>query len=127
MKNKKRLAGFVAGIMLAGIMLCACGKASTFDGSKTGDADQFNLDFETLNTEYSHELEMKEGEKIDVSVERLKGKIAITIQKGDEEPAYRGSDVETSDFQVGIGEEGTYTLTVSGKDAKGHVYLKRKD
>ena len=127
MKIRKSMAVMVAFVLTAGTLLCACEKAGTFDGSKTGDADHFSLDFENLNTTYSHDIEMKVGESIDVSVECLKGKISITIQNGDKEPAYRGNDLGTTDFRVGINEEGTYTLTVSGEKAKGRVNLVRSE
>ncbi|WP_050008113.1 hypothetical protein [Butyrivibrio sp. WCE2006] len=125
MKKFSRL--IAIGLVISNILvLGACGKQATFNGSKTGDANHFDIDFETLNTSYSYDLEMKAGESIDVSVEKQAGDISITIQKGDEKPIYRGNNMESTDFKVGINEEGTYTLTVSGDNAKGHVVMTKE-
>ena len=127
MKIKKKFLWIVSMVFITSAMLCACGKPVTFDGSKTGDANHFDIEFEILNSSYSHNLEMKAGESIDVSVEKKAGNISVTIQKGDSDPVYRGSEMGTTNFQVGISEAGTYTLTVSGEKAKGHVVITRKE
>ena len=125
MYRKKRWIINVAVMLAVSVFLCACTKGATFSGSKTGDEDHFDIDFEMLNTSYSHELEMKEGEAFDVTVEAESGNISLTIQKEDDEPVYRGSNLESTAFQVGIEKEGTYTLTVEGKKARGHVNISR--
>lgn len=125
MKIKKKFLLMATVALLASMLLCACGKPATFDGSKSGDADHFDIEFKALNTSFSHDLEMKAGESIGVSVEKTAGNIAVTIQMGDEDPVYQGNHMETSDFQVGISKDGTYTLTVTGEKAKGHVVMTR--
>ena len=123
--RKKRWIVNVAVVLAVSVFLCACTKGATFNGSKTGDEDHFDIDFEMLNTSYSHNLKMKEGEVLDVTVEAESGNISLTIQKEDAEPVYRGSNLESTAFQVGIEKEGTYTLTVAGKKARGHVIISR--
>ena len=113
-------------VITLGMILCACSSGSTFSGSKSGDEDHFDIEFEVLNTSYSHDLDMKAGESIDVAVTCDEGKISVLIAKGDDEPAYRGNDMETSNFNVGIKDAGKYTLTVTGEDAKGHVVFTRR-
>ena len=54
--------------IVLGILLCACSGKAKFDGSKTGDSSRFDIDFEMLNTSYSHDLSMKAGEEIEVSL-----------------------------------------------------------
>ncbi|MDC7292040.1 hypothetical protein NXH67_00710 [Butyrivibrio sp. DSM 10294] len=127
MKHHMRIKLMVVTVLIATIFLSACAEGATFSGSKTGDKDHFDIDFEVLNTSYSHELEMKEGEALDVMVEAESGTISLLIQKGDDKPAYRGTIDESTEFQfqVGIETEGTYTLTVSGDKAKGHVIISR--
>ena len=39
--------------------------------------------------------------------------------------AFNGNRIESAKFQVGIEAEGTYTLTVIGKRARGHVIVNR--
>lgn len=123
--NKKQGALIAMTVLVATMFLSACTKGATFNGSKTGDEDHFDIDFEMLNASYSHELEMKEGESLDVTVKAESGDISLTIQKEGDEPIYRGSNLESTSFQVGIEQEGTYTLTVAGKKARGHVNISR--
>ena len=121
---KKFLAGVIT-ITLIVAALSGCGNNSTFDGSKTGDADHFDIEFATLNTSFTHDIELEEGESLDVSIVKEAGDIALAIQCGDEDPVYTGNGMDSINFQVGINETGVYTITVSGKKAKGHVVVKR--
>ncbi len=123
MRKKNRL---IICIFAVNLLICACGVTVRFSGSKTGDADHFDMDFEMLNETYSHELDMKEGESLDVSVERISGEISIIIQKENEKPVYRGTDMDTCNFQVQVEKVGTYTLSVTGKEAQGHVVFTRQ-
>ena len=123
----KKVISAIGIIMLMATMLVGCGKGATFDGSKTGDGDHFDIEFKVLNTSFSHDLELKEGESLDVSVTKESGEISLLIQNGEEEPAYRGDSMDTSDFKVTVSADGTYTVTVTGKKAKGHVVVKRSD
>lgn len=123
--DKKRSALIVIKVLITSMLLCACTKRATFSGSKVGDENHFDIDFEILNTSYSHELEMKDGETIGVIVEAESGNISLVIQKGDDDPIYRGNNLASTKFQVGVETEGTYTLTVTGKNARGHVVMTR--
>ena len=123
--NKKQRALIAVTVLITTMFLSACTKSATFNGSKTGDADHFDIDFEVLNASYSHELEMKEGEALDVMIEAESGTISLLIQKDDDTPIYRGTNLESARFLVGVDSEGTYTLTVTGKMAKGHVIISR--
>ena len=120
-----RINVLVTVVIAAAVLLSACGGEPTFNGSKTADSDHFDIDFEILNTTYSHEMVMEAGEQIDVSVEQRSGNISLLIQKGDEQPVYRSADAQTASFSVVIQEAGTYTLSVTGKSAKGHVRFQR--
>ena len=123
----KKVISAIGIIMLMATMLVGCGKGATFDGSKIGDGDHFDIEFKVLNTSFSHDLELKEGESLDVSVTKESGEISLLIQSEDKEPSYRGDSMDTSDFKVTVSADGTYTVTVTGKKAKGHVVVKRSD
>ena len=77
---KKRIVIIIAAMMTLAVLLCSCGQAQTFSGSKTGDEEHFDIDFEALNTSFSHELVMEEGRYFDVSIKTQAGNIALTIQ-----------------------------------------------
>ncbi len=61
---------------------------------------------------------MKEGEALDVTVQAESGNISLIIRRRDDEPIYRGNNLESTAFQIGIEQEGTYTLTVEGERAR---------
>lgn len=109
-------------------MLSGCGnkKSAAFNGSRTGDDDHYDISFTILNTTCSHDLEMKQGEKLLVHVEKEAGEIKILIQEGEESPIYEGNGNVAKDFSVGIPKDGTYTVSVNGKEAKGHVTFTRE-
>ena len=110
-------------------MLAGCGGAAVFDGSKTGDADHFDVDFSILNSTCSHELEMKAGESLEVSVERKAGKISLLIQQGEDQPVYDGvltPSSKTDSFVVEIEKSGKYKISITGDEAEGHVVVKRR-
>ena len=112
-------------VLILGAVLCGCGGSSTFSGSKTGDANHFDINFDILNTSYTHDLNLNAGEKLDVTVEKTTGEISLLIQAGEESPVYQGDNMDSANFQVGIEKAGKYTITVTGKRAAGHVNVTR--
>ena len=123
--NIKRCVLTAITVLIVSMLLCACAQVSAFNGNMTGEKDHFDMTFEILNTSYSHELEMKEGEALEVTVDAESGNLSLLIQKEDDKPIYQGNKIESAKFQVGIETEGTYTLTVIGKKARGHVIVNR--
>ena len=112
-------------VLIVSTLLCACAQGAAFNGNMTRDKDHFDMTFEILNTSYSHELEMKEGEALEVTVDVESGDLSLLIQKDDDKPIYQGNRIESAKFQVGIETEGIYTLIVTGKKARGHVIVNR--
>ena len=121
----KRYVLTTVAVLIVSKLLCACAQGAAFNGNMTRDKDHFDMTFEILNTSYSHELEMKEGEALEVTVDVESGDLSLLIQKDDDKPIYQGNRIESAKFQVGIESEGTYTLTVIGKRARGHVIVNR--
>ena len=127
-KQKYKIKRYVlttVAVLIVSKLLCACAQGAAFNGNMTRDKDHFDMTFEILNTSYSHELEMKEGEALEVTVDVESGDLSLLIQKDDDKPIYQGNRIESAKFQVGIEAEGTYTLTVIGKRARGHVIVNR--
>ena len=111
--------------MLMAAVLVGCDSGATFSGSKTGDENHFDIEFEVLNSSFSHDLELNEGESLEVTATKEAGKISLRIQCGESEPVYQGDNLESTNFKVNINESGTYTITVAGQKAKGHVVVER--
>ena len=118
--SKRKIKMVVLMLALA-LILSACGNTSIFNGSKTGDENCFDIEFSILNTSYTHDMELAAGDSVDVEIESNAGNISLMIQKDDEDPVYEGNHLPSSSFRVGIDDEGTYTLTVTGDKASGHV------
>lgn len=123
---KKHITALCAILLV--FMLGSCGSidSATFSGSKTGDENHYDISFGILNTTYTHDLVMTQGERIRVHVEKESGTITVKIQKGQETPVYEGNGEVATDFSVTIPEDGTYTVSVTGKKAKGHVTFQRQ-
>lgn len=112
--------------VLISAALCGCGNSgATFNGNKVETDDTFEIDFSILNTSYSHDIECESGDSFSVWVDSEGGSIALTIQSGEDDPVYQGNNIPTTSFEVGIQEAGTYTVTVTGKKAKGHVTVEK--
>lgn len=98
----------------------ACGVA--FDGSRTGNDNEFVMDFKVFNKTDSQDLIVEEGDTIHAEINVEGGSLSFKIQKAAEVPIYEGVDVSFSDeFDVAIEESGMYTVTVTGEKAKGSV------
>lgn len=106
--------------LIAALSFTACGVF--FNGSRLGNDHEFVMDYEMFNTTDSQSLTAQEGDTIHAKIVVLGGSLSFTIQKDNEVPVYEGKDVIFSDeFDVAIEKSGTYTVTVTGKKARGSV------
>lgn len=106
--------------LIAALSFTACGVS--FNGSRRGNDHEFVMDYEMFNTTDSQSLTAQEGDIIHAKIVVLDGSLSFKIQKGDEVPVYEGVDVNFSDeFDVAVEDSGTYTVTVTGKRARGSV------
>ena len=53
------------------LLLSGCGGKTTFDGSKTSDETGFRMEYSILDKEESAELELTEGDQIQVYISRV--------------------------------------------------------
>ena len=115
----KRMLSALCAILVI-VFLTAC--SSDFDGSRTGNDNEFSMDYKVLNKTDSQDLSLQDGDKISAKIIVNGGTLAIKIQKDDEEPIYESDGISVSnEFEIEIDESGTYTITVTGKKAKGSV------
>ena len=116
MKKYFRILCFLVWILT----LTACG--TDFNGSRMGNDSEFVMDYKILNTTDSQNLVAAEGNIIHAEIIVESGSLSYKIQKEDGAPVYEGKDVSVSDeFDIEIEQGGTYTVTVTGKRAKGSV------
>ena len=115
----KKYLGILCSLILI-LSLTAC--RTDFDGSRTGNNNEFVMDYKVFNKTDAQDLIVEEGDIIHAEIIVKGGSLSFKIQKEDEVPVYEGVDVVLSDeFDVDIEESGTYTVTVTGETAKGSV------
>ncbi|MEZ3436208.1 MAG: hypothetical protein K1W34_16600 [Lachnospiraceae bacterium] len=102
------------------LSLTACG--ADFDGSRTGNHNEFMMDYKVFNKTDSQDLIVEKGDTIHAEIIVEGGSLSFRILMRDEVPVYEGEDVTFSDeFDIDIEESGTYTVSVTGEKAKGSV------
>jgi hypothetical protein len=109
--------------MMAALLLCGCQKP-TFDGSRTGNDTQFIMKYSVMNKTETHEMKLAKGDKVDVVIEDISGRLDITVADEKGKEIYRGNDASSGSFSLEIQETGTYKFTVTGDNAKGSVSFK---
>lgn len=118
----KKYFAFLCSMILA-FTLTAC--RTEFNGSRLGNDNEFVVNFNILNTTDSQELTVSSGEMIHVQIMVEGDSFSFKIQREDEEPIYEDEGGSFSDeFDVESEESGTYTVTITGKNAKGSVTFK---
>jgi hypothetical protein len=112
------------GVLLIG--LCGCANNRTFSGSKTGNDEQFLVDFDFLNTTVEHQITLEEDDIIRTTINIKGGRVDILVKNENGKVAYRGDDAESSEFNIIISEAGVYTFSIKGYKAEGNVYFYKK-
>lgn len=107
-------------MLLLTVFFTACG-FSEFDGSRTGNENRLIMDYRTMNMTDSQELELAEGDRVHFEVVSLSGRVDIILQKNGKTSIYEGSDIPTSSFWIEVEDSGTYTVSVTGRNARGSV------
>lgn len=108
---------------LALMIFAGCEKR-TFNGSSTGNDEEFIIDYSIMNCTKTNEMKLKEGTKVNVVIENKSGKLDILITNSNGEKIYKGDNVSSSKFSIEILKEDTYKVSVTGENAKGNVSFK---
>ena len=120
-KLKRKYFLVIACFMLI-MTLTACNNAD-FVGNSYKIGNSITIEFQTLNTAQTQEIDLKSGDTVRFDVTREVGQIDIAFGLKNASPDYEGKSVESSSFTVTVHEDGRYILTVTGADAKGSVKL----
>ena len=113
---------FLTGLLF---LLVGCGMGSVFDGSRVSNASEFQMEYFVLNREETAELELKAGDRLEVTLSHTKGYVDVTVGLCGKDPIYRGNGQENAGFVLEIAETGNYHISVSGHQAKGNVSFTR--
>ncbi len=102
---------------IASLTVCS----AEFNGSSTGNDTQFIMEYSILNTSDSRNMTLKAGDIIHTSIVSNSGSVSIEIETSAGEVIYSDEDIPTSDFEIVIPQDDTYTFTVTGSRASGSV------
>jgi len=108
--------------LIIGFTGCAVSN-SKFSGSKTGNDNQFLVDFDVLNSTVNNDMPLSDGETIEATVDVKKGDVDILVENENGTIVYQGNNVVSGNFTINIDETGDYTFYVIGSKAKGSVYF----
>lgn len=110
----------IMGVFLMVFLLTGCTMA-TFDGSRTGDDNQFLIIYNRLNGTESQLLHLEEGDQVAIKIVADAGEVEVEVRKDNNEPIYRGTLTSDLSFILGIDKSGSYKCTVTGRKARGSV------
>ena len=102
-------------------LLTGCGTGSVFDGSRGSDASGFRMEYSMLNQEESADLNLTEGDRLQVFLSHAEGTVDVTVGMEGQAPIYRGNGQQNAEFVLEILEKGNYHISVSGHRAKGNI------
>jgi hypothetical protein len=113
----------IIGLLVLNVGLIGCGGDAVFSGIKTGNENQFLVDFDYLNTTVESKMPLLEGETIETVIEIEEGEVGIFVKSENGEFAYRGDGLEDCSyyFTIIIEETGTYTFSITGFKAVGNI------
>lgn len=122
---KLKATGVFCMLAAMAFLLAGCGTGSIFDGSRVSDASGFQMEYSMLNREESADLDLSEGERLQVNLSHTEGYVDVTVGLEGKEPIYRGNRQQNADFILEIAEPGSYHISVCGHQAKGSVSFAR--
>ncbi len=128
MKKRKKTAVLAVSlglvILLAGALIFLPRQEVRFDGDRISSAGRFALRFDRMNKTDSARMDFQAGDRLRVSWQIDGGSMDCIIGMEGEDPVYRAAGRtagDAADFIVSIPKEGTYTISVSAKTAKGWI------
>lgn len=113
-------------IILLGLTILTGCQSARFNGNRTGNENQFIMEYRIFNGSDSQILELEKNDILDIEIVNESGNISVLIEKEDQEVIYSEDKVKNKSFQITIHEDGQYKVTVTGENAKGSVYFVKK-
>ena len=129
---KKALIGALILIVLGiGAYVFIAQPAVQFSGDRvvTSSPASLSLRFTVLNATDAQTLSFQEGDTLSVSWQIESGRIDLLIAMEGEEPLYQANGRKKGDeaaFDLIVPKTGDYTITVTGKNAKGWLQIAAK-
>lgn len=128
-KMKKKNVLLIVLVILIFVMVMFCNwkmDKHTFNGNSIKNESEYTLDFDVLNGQDFHSLNLNEEDVLDVNANIDSGKVKVEIKEVSGESIYRSSEITTSNFKVVIPTTGAYEIKVEGKNAKGKISFSKE-
>ena len=110
-----------AALLVMCFLLTGCGQTNTFAGTRSSNETEFRMEYSILDKEESAEMKLAEGDQLQVSISHTVGNVDVIVGQNGEEPIYKGTGQENTDFILTIPKTGCYIISVTGHRAKGKV------
>ena len=97
-----------------------------FTGVRIKNPDSYTLDIQRMHGKDRHTMTLTAGDVLQVKFKTEKGSLHMTITAPDGAALYTGNGEAATEFELGIPQSGTYTVTVEARHAKGSIQLSLK-
>ena len=114
----------IALVTAAWILIFTRQPEALFDRARISEPGRFALQFERMNMTDSETVPLAEGDALRISWQIESGQIDVTICMEGKEAIYQANGRvagDEADFCVEIPQTGSYTITVTARDAKGRI------
>lgn len=125
MKSKKIIIVILFIIMSVSVLLIVYNQ-NRFSGQCIKSQDYYLLDIKQLNGKDEHKLNLTTSNILQIEFKTEKGSLQLEIISPKGDIIYSGNGTEIFNFELNIPQDGTYTIIVKGKHAKGLIQIKVK-
>jgi len=127
MKNIKKKSVIAIGVIILigviALVIRLSQPTNTFTGNRIKNSDKYELSFTYMHQDDQHTLKCQKDDRIHCNWEIEEGKVDVYIRAFDGEVVYQGNDIDKADFEIQVLREGSYTVEVSCKKAKGTIII----
>ena len=98
-----------------------------YNGNRELSATELLLDFTEMNSSFTHTMTLSKDDQLHCSWDIRQGTVDLLIVSESGEKLYQGNKLDHADFKLVIPDDGNYTFTVTGSEAKGIVHFRKID
>ena len=122
LSHRRRMALFALLLAAAAAVLLLTagpGTFQVFNGERVCNPDLYHLDFTRMNQDDSHTMSVQAGDSLRVTCAIRSGRFDLTVSHSTLGMLYRGSSLESGEFELPVSEDGDCTVSVSARNAAG--------
>lgn len=108
------------------IVLYRNGKQSEFTGSRIKNPEDYLLEITRMNGEDRHTMALQKSDVLQIDFVTEQGSLKLEITAPDGTVLYSGNGKATTTFTVTAPSDGNYQISVTAKEAKGSIRVRKK-